>query len=365
MGREITLASTKPVSALVCWATYAAAFAAVAAAFAWPLSPSPYWNGLAAMLGATLVIYGFSYASSNTSLYDPAWCLLPLATVVGWMATSPGLAACASLRAWYALAALVTWYLRYNYWFPWDGWTRGIETEDWRYGELVKTTGAGTPLYWLLSLTSLHVTPTLLVFFALAPAERVWRGDAAQPPLGAADAAAIAVLFGSIALQAVSDEQLRRFRRAAYGPKANLNTASSSKRICRVGLWKYSRHPNYFGEALFWCGVGLAGVAAHADAPRPWYVAASGGVLMLGFFRVSAYLTDRRMLVTRGPEYAAVMAEVSGLVPLPPMAWAAAPKAKKAAAAKSPAPPKATPPSRKGVTRRPTRSPSRRSAARK
>ena len=60
MGREITLASTKPVSALVCWATYAAAFAAVAAAFAWPLSPSPYWNGLAAMLGATLVIYGFS-----------------------------------------------------------------------------------------------------------------------------------------------------------------------------------------------------------------------------------------------------------------------------------------------------------------
>ena len=71
------------------------------------------------------------------------------------------------------------------------------------------------------------------------------------------------------------------------------------------------------------------------------------------------------MLVTRGPEYAAVMAEVSGLVPLPPMAWAAAPKAKKAAAAKSPAPPKVTPPSRKGVTRRPTRSPSRRSAARK
>ena len=63
---------------------------------------------------------------------------------------------------------------------------------------------------------------------------------------------------------------------------------------------------------------------------------------------MSAYLTDRRMLVTRGPEYAAVMAEVSGLVPLPPMAWAAAPKAKKAAAAKSPAPPKATPPSRKG-----------------
>ena len=59
MGREITLASTKPVSALVCWATYAAAFAAVAAAFAWPLSPSPYWNGLAAMVAATLVIYGF------------------------------------------------------------------------------------------------------------------------------------------------------------------------------------------------------------------------------------------------------------------------------------------------------------------
>ena len=80
-------------------------------------------------------------------------------------------------------------------------------------------------------------------------------------------------------------------------------------------MWRYSRHPNYFGEALFWCGIGLAGIAS--DAGRPWYVGASGGLVMLFFFRVSAYLTDCRMLETRGPEYAAVMRQVSGLIPMP------------------------------------------------
>ena len=63
--------------------------------------------------------------------------------------------------------------------------------------------------------------------------------------------------------------------------------------------------------------MGFVGVAADGNG-REWYVAASGGLLMLVFFRISAYMTDCRMLETRGPEYATVMHEVSGLVPLPP-----------------------------------------------
>lgn len=313
MGREIVLESTRYVPASLCWATYAASIACIIAVFLWPQLASPYWNGLAAIVEATLVIFCFSLFCSNTSLYDPAWCVLPIGVAVGWMATGDALA---SPRAWYALLALLVWYGRYNLYFPWDGWVRGLETEDWRYGELAKTTGSGTAVYWLGSLVSLHLTPTLLVFFALAPAQPALSAAAGLAQLNAWDAVAVAVLFGAVAVQAIADSQLQAFRRTAYGPGTNINTASSSKAICREGLWRYSRHPNYFGEALFWCGMGAVAMAA---APaRPWHATWSGGLLMLAFFRVSAYLTDVRMLTTRGPEYAAVMREVSGLVPMPP-----------------------------------------------
>jgi protein-S-isoprenylcysteine O-methyltransferase Ste14 len=62
----------------------------------------------------------------------------------------------------------------------------------------------------------------------------------------------------------------------------------------------------------------MGAVALAADGGREWYELWSGGLLMLVFFRVSAYMTDMRMLETRGPEYKTVMREVSGLVPMPP-----------------------------------------------
>ncbi len=102
------------VRARVCWLTYAAAlsfvafvFAADPFAFADGAHDAPWCNGLAAIVGATLVVYASSFACSNTSLYDPAWCLLPIALAVGWTATGgaalPG-GGGASPRAWYGLA---------------------------------------------------------------------------------------------------------------------------------------------------------------------------------------------------------------------------------------------------------------------
>jgi steroid 5-alpha reductase family enzyme len=240
MGREVKMASTRYVPPSLCWATYVAALACLAAVYVWPQHESPYWNAFLATTEATAVIFLFSFACSNTSLYDPAWCILPIALALGWMLTSDNSVALYSPRAWYALVALIVWYVRYHSFFPWDGWTAGIETEDWRYEAIVKFTGSGTALYWLGSLVSLHMTPTWLVFFALGPAQPAWTNACTVGDLGACDALAVAMLGGAIALQYVSDDQLRLFRREAYGPAANLNTSSSSKKICRQGLWKYS-----------------------------------------------------------------------------------------------------------------------------
>ena len=89
MGREEKMASTQFVPASVCRATYGVAVGWVAFIFLVPHHEDPYFNGMIAHLEATVVICMFSFSHGNTSLYDPAWCVLPIAVAAGWMCTAP------------------------------------------------------------------------------------------------------------------------------------------------------------------------------------------------------------------------------------------------------------------------------------
>ena len=68
------------------------------------------------------------------------------------------------------LCCVWAWAWRFFLFVPWEGWTVGLAREDWRYHDLRAKLGRG---YWGFSLASLHLTPTLLVYGALAPAARV------------------------------------------------------------------------------------------------------------------------------------------------------------------------------------------------
>ena len=59
----------------------------------------------------------------------------------------------------------------------------------------------------------------------------------------------------------------------------------------RIGLWKYSRHPNYLGEILMWWGVGLSVLCA---APGTWYLVAGAVANTTLFFAVSIPMADKR-----------------------------------------------------------------------
>ena len=86
--------------------------------------------------------------------------------------------------------------------------------------------------------------------------------------------------------------------------------------IIKTGLWKYSRHPNYFGELTFWWGLYLFGLAA--DPSHLWTVAGPIAMTVM-FFGISIPWMDRRSCERR-PEYAEHMKRVSGLVPWFPRA---------------------------------------------
>jgi steroid 5-alpha reductase family enzyme len=278
---------------LVCLVAYALAVAAAVAA-GWRLSGShPIVVAGAADLAATLVVFAFSFAFDNSSLYDPYWSVAPPAIGLYW-ALAPVADRVSRARQVVVLVLVGLWAARLT-WNWLRGW-QGLDHEDWRYVDFRATSGRA---YWLVSLLGIHLFPTVIVFVAclsLFPALA-----AGTHPFGFLDVVAVGVTAAAIAIEATADEQLRRFRRTATGSPRTLGT----------GLWAWSRHPNYFGETLFWWGLFLFGLAAD---PAWWWTVGGPLTVTLMFVLVSIPMLDRRMLVRRS-DYAERMRSVSGLVP--------------------------------------------------
>ena len=275
-------AAAKRVSAAYCWCAYITALAVITAAALALEPPSslrrrPLLRGLGFDVAATLIIYAFSLFADNSSVYDPYWCVLPLWLLAYWRHE----ASSDSARALIVMNLVWAWAIRFFIGYPWEGWTRGLAHEDWRYADLRKKLGKKG--YWPFSLSSLHLTPTLLVFGALVPAGAVVLQDAA-PPLNVGDLVACVVTLAFLVLEAVSDETLRRHR------------ASGAKTTCVRGPWAYSRHPNYLGECGFWTGIYLfARAAGIGDLSY-----AVGPVALWLFFRfASAPLMEERSSARR------------------------------------------------------------------
>ena len=295
-------AAAKRVSAAYCWCAYITALAAItmdalvlepppSLPQGCPLLERPLLRGLIYDVAATLIVYAFSLFADNSSVYDPYWCVLPLWLLAYWRHEATD-----SARALIVMNLVWAWAIRFFVGYPWEGWTRGLAHEDWRYIDLRKKLGKG---YWPFSLSSLHLTPTLLVFGALAPAGAVVLQESA-PPLNIGDLVAFVVTLSFLVLEAVADETLRRHR------------ASGAKTTCVRGPWAYSRHPNYLGECGFWTGIYLfARAAGISDS-----LYAIGPALLWVFFRAaSAPLMEERSRARR-KDYDAVSPSAV-LVPLP------------------------------------------------
>jgi steroid 5-alpha reductase family enzyme len=256
----------------------------------------PGWHPLAAVgvadVAATVVVFVFSMSFNNTSVYDPYWSVAP-ASIAAWLAFGPGSAQGLTLRQGVVLSLIFFYALRLTY--NWArGWT-GLGHEDWRYVDFRNKTGK---LYWLVSFSALHFFPTVMVFLGCLPLHAAL--VTAPAGFGALDVVAAVVTFGAIVIEAVADEQLRTFRaqKRADGD------------ICDVGLWAWSRHPNYFGEISFWGGLYLFGVAAGA----PWWTAVGVLAMIALFVGASIPMAEKRSIARR-PHYAEHQKKVSMLIP--------------------------------------------------
>ena len=295
----------RPVSAFICYIAYISALAI--GIFSWWLLQSqnwvsnPFYLALIVTCLSTIVIWVFSIIKNNSSIYDPYWVIAPPFLALGIIFSSQGFTTPWSFRQIIIVTCLVFWASRYHIFYKWTGWRTGIIHEDWRYEKM-----RSYPVpYWLNSLFGMHLFPTILVYFAFAPGILVLLiPSGEQAVFSIFDGLGIASALVAVTIQFFSDRQLHSFRQTEDYRKGG---------IIREGLWKYSRHPNYFGEVLFWFSMMFFGISAglHTEFPILVFV---GPILMAGFFRFSSWLMDVRSLERR-PNYKQTMEEVSAMVP--------------------------------------------------
>jgi len=275
---------------LICLAAYAAA-GGIAALTGWLAGElHPIWAVGLADLAATVVVFLFSLAFDNSSLYDPYWSVLPPFLALYWLLRAG--ARGVPTRQALAGALLAAWAVRLT--FNWVRRWKGLRHEDWRYAGYRRAGAA----YWPISFAGFHLMPTIVVFLGCLP---LWPAlTAPGRAFGLLDLAAVLVTAGAITLEAAADRQLARFLRS-----------DGHEKILDTGLWSLSRHPNYFGEVAFWWGLWLFGLAAD---PSWWWTVAGPVAMTTLFLGISVPMMDRHLLARR-PEYAAHLRRRSGFLP--------------------------------------------------
>ena len=210
--------------------------------------------GAAMDLVATIVVFLFSVALRNSSTYDAYWSVAPMALAAYWAALGEG-----TLLRVILVVGLVWWWGARLTWNWARTWT-GLHHEDWRYVDLRNKSGVAWPL---VNFFGIHLFPTVQVFLGLLPVHAALTIDA---PLGVWDAVGGLVTALAIVIEQVSDRQLLDFRVAPERVKGD---------VMNTGLWAYSRHPNYVGEALFWWGLALFTLQVAPDDTWRWSGAAA------------------------------------------------------------------------------------------
>lgn len=238
--------------------------------------------------------FAAALAARRNDIADIAWGL-GFISISLWLLLRPG--APLSARQCIVSALVALWGTR----LAWHVGRRNLRPgrpEDRRYAEWRRAWGR-----WFVLRTYVQVFLLQGIFMLLIAAPLLVVGAAASPALGAMDWAGIAVWLVGFAFETVGDAQLARF----------LSGPAREGRIMDRGLWAWSRHPNYFGEATMWWGLGLIALSA----PGGWMGLAGPVTITWLLTRVSGIpmLEARR---AGDPAWEAYKARTSAFLPLPP-----------------------------------------------
>jgi len=171
--------------------------------------------------------------------------------------------------------------------------------EDRRYGAMRAARGSRFALISFFTVFLLQAALMWTVSLPIQAGAALGSGE----PLGTLDAAGVAVFAVGLWFEAAADAQLARF----------LADPGSRGRVIQTGLWRYTRHPNYFGDSLVWWGLGLASLATGA-----WWALLGPALMTVLLLRVSGVTLLEQTIGERRPGYAEYASRTSAFFPWPP-----------------------------------------------
>jgi steroid 5-alpha reductase family enzyme len=171
--------------------------------------------------------------------------------------------------------------------------------EDWRYKAMRKKKGAR---FGLISLVTVFGLQGVLMWVVSLPV--MFGNSDATPGVGPLAVIGVMVWAVGLSFEAVGDWQLAKFKK----------DPNNAGKVMQTGLWSLTRHPNYFGDALLWWGIGIVGAETGTGV-----VGFIGPVVMTVFLlRVSGVPMLERSLMKRREGYAEYAARTSAFIPRPP-----------------------------------------------
>jgi steroid 5-alpha reductase family enzyme len=249
----------------------------------------PYFIALAVILAFGIVSWLFSVLRKDVSFVDSLWSLFFLVAALVFAADAQPI----SLRGQVIVVLVAVWALRLSIYITARNWG---EPEDYRYQAIRKNNDPGFAFKSLYIVFGLQGVLAWFVAMPLLPA------ISSQANFGGLDYLALALWIVGFVFEAGGDYQLARFKARK----------DSKGRVLDSGLWRYTRHPNYFGDFCIWWAFYLFAVSAGG-----WWTIASPILMSVLLLKVSGVAMLERDISERRPEYAEYIRNTNAFFPGP------------------------------------------------
>lgn len=248
---------------------------------------SVWFAALPWLLAVAAVFWVLSVFRRDVSIVDSLWSLMFLLAALVYGTTLET----AGSRSMLILSLVTLWAVRLSAYITHRNWGAG---EDRRYQAIRRNNQPGFAWKSLYMVFGLQAVLAWLISAPLMAAQ------AGARPLGLLDGIGVALWLTGFLFETIADAQLARFK----------SDPANRGRLMDRGLWRYSRHPNYFGEACVWWGFYLIAVAAGG-----WWTIFAPLIMTVLLLKVSGVALLERDLVQRRPEYRAYMRQTNAFIP--------------------------------------------------
>ncbi len=246
-----------------------------------------FFAGLGVLVAVGLFSWLVSIPKRDVSIVDSLWSVMFILVALTYFATLEQTGPRASL----VLALVAIWGLRLSLYITWRNWG---EPEDRRYQAIRAN---NEPNFTFKSVYIVFLLQAVIAWIVSLP---LLTAMASGASLNLVDFLGIGIWAMGMLFEAGGDYQLSRF-------KAD---PQNQGRVMDRGLWRFSRHPNYFGNACIWWGFGLIGLASGS-----WWSLLSPVLMTILLLKVSGVSLLEQDIGERRPAYADYIKRTNAFVP--------------------------------------------------